>query len=235
MPKIIRTKGWLDYKRAIADYSKLSAARRERIIFRGHADSRWALKTTIDRRCKFSSQAKRQAVVESLVQAFKESSVGVLESTLGIELDEEWELLGRHHGLPTPILDWTQSPYMAAYFAFDQATVRKAGYVSIWTLDREVFESSDVEAVDFIDSKGLVRFNPRAVEQRAIFMRVVNATKSLEQLLGSALVRYDVPVQESQTALADLDAMNVNARVLFRNLDGVARLADRRVLLFGEN
>ena len=28
----------------------------------------------------------------------------------------------RHHGFPSPLLDWTKSPYIAAFFAFNEAT-----------------------------------------------------------------------------------------------------------------
>jgi hypothetical protein len=125
------------------------------------------------------------------------------------------------------MLDWTESLYIAAFFAIVGHRAATASEVAIWIFDRArfVFEES---GIDFIDDVDLIRFNPRALRQRGVFMRVRTLRHGLEDLLGEAVTKITIPVASVSLAQAHLDEMWINATSMYGDLDGAARTVRSR-------
>src|SRR5205085_2743102 len=126
-----------------------------------------------------------------------------------------------------PILDWTLSPWVAAYFAFMDCSGAAGNSVAVWTLDRSKIPPA--ANIEFIDDLELIRANERALKQRGVFLRVSTIAQSIDVLLDPALRRIEIPATDRDDALNDLDAMTITATTLFSDLDGAAKAATTRV------
>lgn len=100
-------------------------------IFRGQANSEWLVESTLDRMEKRFptkpnlSGAPRQFSCprverELQLDRFKEMARGKLTNPPKDGDENEWWALAQHHGLVTPMLDWTYSPFVALFFAFEE-------------------------------------------------------------------------------------------------------------------
>ncbi len=118
----------------------------KRWLFRGQANKEWTLKSSLER--AFESRgipiARTDPIEEMILMEFR--SLAHLFAT-SIPNDEDtiaWLTLIRHHGGPTRLLDFTESFYVAAYFALDSATEECA----IWAFNRVDYMSNVSDVIN---------------------------------------------------------------------------------------
>jgi hypothetical protein len=71
--------------------------------------------------------------------------------------------VAQHHGLPTPLLDWSYNPLVAAYFAVFPDEGRDAAVFAFF--DASQIDTAKTKPGDF---KGVGRIVPRGVAQREV-------------------------------------------------------------------
>ena len=101
-------------------------------IYRGQANANWPVISTLDRlekRFKTTPNLEKEdwdyyksprVPRETQLDRFKAMALGRLSSHIPDDEDDEWWALAQHHGMATPMLDWTYSPFVALYFAFQE-------------------------------------------------------------------------------------------------------------------
>jgi hypothetical protein len=208
-------------------------------IFRGQARAEWHLISTFDRNYGSKRAGSRDSLSKQLIEDFYEECARYSDWRYAKD-DPRVLAMAQHHGLPTRLLDWTFSPYVAAYFAFVWFLFEKpvqGGSVAIWALDRRAVQKrapeGQLQIISVQDHE-----NSRLGNQAGLFTFLKTNDENLEQYLanpavglGSALVKFQLPTHQCRDALHDLLLMGIHHGTIFPGREGIAQTIKLRNLL----
>jgi hypothetical protein len=236
--RLVQYGTWAEFKRDL--FAELFDAERFQpghYLFRGVGDANWTLRSSFDRRFADLPLERRLALWDQLINEWQAgcAEAGVPAAVLAD--DRKLWALGQHHGLPTRLLDWTTSPYVAAFFAFHDHLVvprERFDHVAVWALHARNPVWSRQHGVDIVSAPSLDNVRLRNQGGKFTLARAPFAT--LEEYVERfatevALTKCVLPAADAEHALSDLDAMGINSYDLFPDLTGLAARATMRAAL----
>ncbi len=240
------------------------------VLFRGHGDAAWPLTTTLERagreKMSFTSYFeiinRFQPEIETFtgmtwdIRPFPEMDrllreAGFLHAGIKAPNLYAYMLYLRHHRFPSPLLDWTRSPYVAAFFAFRQPLKTPNGKMSIYVYSEmpNGIKGGSGTAPHIMRLGPYVRSHKRHFLQHSDYTICVRFDNlwlfrshedvfELNHPSWDLLTKINIPASERIRVLKVLDEHNLNAFSLFGSEDELMetmafRAFDLRKAAFG--
>jgi hypothetical protein len=121
-----------------ADFLKWTDELRGPWCFRGQKEAKWTLDTSLDRAVKREfpggyDHVDREPEERELLVRFQQQAHQYVSQSPNSEDLSSWLALMQHHNVPTRLLDWTESPYVAMFFALEDKS--DEGWSAAWAID----------------------------------------------------------------------------------------------------
>jgi hypothetical protein len=269
--QVLEVECWEEFENKVANLSlerdklkKDTSLYVSEFLYRGQSDCKWKLETTLDRfvqkdvrlidyfRTILASKPKIETFTEKVweippfeqYEKWANNFTGVI---MGKFLAYEYMAYLRHNGFPSPLLDWSSSPYIAAYFAFNN--VIDTDYVSIYVFQEmrgkgKLYDSSE----PYINVLGpYVKTHQRhflqqchytictKIENDQVYYARHENALSINNSEQDILWKVNVPYSERIKVLKKLDEVNINAFSLFGSEESLMdTVAKREFLLKGK-
>lgn len=257
--KNINISSWDDFQRTIDKILKKYGnheiggfKEKNRILFRGQPDSKWELKSTLERVSsspwtvdKYADLARfcsphiesftdKNWNLKPIKKPSKKSGTTPYPFDVPIPHYEYWIYL-RHHGFPSPLMDWTISPYIAAFFAFAEKNNAKKSSIYMYIESLSGNKTGWVGEPQISVRGPYVRTHKRhflqqswytvcSIDQKNTFFFASHEDVFKRGAPGQdVLFKISIPRSERLTALSYLDNVNINHFSLFQSEDSLVR------------
>ena len=180
-------------------------------VFRGLKKFSYELESTLERRLKRRIKGRAyldrgdpyislQTAEDYLLRQFKRAAHHFVGSSLLPDNRDnrlEWLALMQHYGAPTRLLDFTRSPYVACFFAFEETDIDEGKKCAIWAIhtdwlikaglpriSQQIAGQSDLKLSDLLNSEKIVnRFDNLFVNNSVPMILPIEPPRSNARLL----------------------------------------------------
>lgn len=220
--------------------------------FRGQENADWPLLSSLSRHLLgfLPEESLWQAREARTIRVFRRKAHNYLSSPLAIEDDLRCLAMIQHHGGATRLIDFTKSPFVAAFFALEKATTDVAIYAintpELWRaqptsdseLTREFIDprvKGNPEKYFYSNDKDIIwagepeEMDSRLIAQSGTFIMPGVLNKPVDKILENysqdkdLLMKIVLPQYIRQESLLTLYRMNITNATLFPDLEGLAK------------
>lgn len=232
---------WKEFKEFVSSFPS------RKYIFRGQKQSSdWRLRTHFHR----SGRSDLKRLIYQDIPELYRATVNITSHKFNLLTPDErgaFYALVQHHGYPTPLLDWTYSPFVAAFFAFSELSKKiedSTEQCRIHVFDAQQWNTDFSQMVHVAGVRPhfsifvpLALGNPRMIQQQAL--ATLTNVDDMESYIRNRereggkvyLQAIDLPAISRAEVMKDLDMMGITAASLFPGIDGVCKYQKER--LFG--
>jgi len=229
----VQVSSWKQFKEFASDFPP------DQLVFRGQEKSAsWRLRTHFHRNGRYDLNKFRNTDIPQLYRATIQVSEHKFNMLDPDEVGSFYSLV-QHHGYPTPLLDWSYSPYVAAFFAYSTLPKQHPHTdetVRIFVFDAKAWIDRFQQVVrlggvlpHFSVLHPLGYGNARIVAQQGM-STLTNVDDIEEYIKGKEveagrlfLSAVDLPVSARNQVMGDLALMGITAASLFPGVDGVCK------------
>lgn len=210
-------------------------------VFRGQSDFEWKLTPSfyrIDLEVYDNSTKEvipNYSVIEKIMLAeFYQKGVSLLKS-YDIKNDLDIMVVGQHHGLPTRLLDWTENPLYALFFAVEKQDIEKDACVFEY-MPTKIDEYTTIAIESNFKSDKYWFVSPRHINERVkaqngfftlhpLYKKL--EIKSFDEILKEHnceqnIDKIIIPKDKKESIRKELDKLNINRFTIYPDLDGLA-------------